>query len=286
MAEVARLLLYPIKSLDPMAVEQATLTAGGSFRHDRAYQLVDEQGQVINGKRTAQIHQIRTDWDPDGYQMTLTAPNAPLLQADLRLDREPVEAWFSSVLGQTVRLQENRIQGFPDDLLSPGPTVISTSTLEAVSAWFDGIPVDQMRLRLRMNIELGAISAFWEDTLFGSAGTVIHFRIGSVDLYGINPCARCIVPTRDPVTGEALKGFQRQFAAARRQTMPAWAEGSRFDHFYRLGVNTIVPAPEENAPEENAPEENAPEETNVIRVGDPVEIVGPAPLNPQSNSNS
>ena len=271
MAEVARLLLYPIKSLDPVAVEQATLTAAGSFRHDRAYRLVDEQGRVINGKRTAQIHQIRTDWDPDGYQLTLTAPNTPSLQADLRQDREHLEAWFSSFFGQTVRLEENRIQGFPDDLLSPGPTVISTSTLETVAAWFDGIPADQMRLRLRMNIELGATPAFWEDALFSSAGTTVHFRIGSVDLHGINPCARCIVPTRDPVTGEALKGFQRRFVEARRQTLPTWAEGSRFDHFYRLGVNITIPAHQEDP---------------VIRVGDPVEIVSPAELNSQSNSNS
>ncbi len=277
MAEVARLLLYPIKSLDPVAVEQATLTAAGSFRHDRAYQLVDEQGRVINGKRTAQIHQIRTRWDPDGYHLRLTAPNASPLQADLRQDSERLEAWFSSFFGQTVRLEENRIQGFPDDLRSPGPTVISTSTLETVATWFDGIPVDQMRLRMRINVELGATPAFWEDALFGSAGTALHFRIGSVDMYGINPCARCIVPTRDPVTGEALKGFQRQFAEARRQTLPDWVEGSRFDHFYRLGVNTTIPAREENPTQE---------ENTVIRVGDPVEIVGPAQLTPQSNSNS
>ena len=64
---------------------------------------------------------------------------------------------------------------------------------------------------------------------------------GAATLAGINPCQRCPVPPRDPDTGEILAGFQKRFSDRRRETLPAWAEASRFDHFYRFTVNTVAP---------------------------------------------
>ncbi len=32
--------------------------------------------------------------------------------------------------------------------------------------------------------------------------------------------------------------FQKVFIAKRQQTLPAWVASSRFNHFYRLSVNT------------------------------------------------
>ena len=46
------------------------------------------------------------------------------------------------------------------------------------------------------------------------------------------------MPTRNAETGEVIWGFSKTFAAERRATLPAWAEASRFNHFYRLAVNT------------------------------------------------
>ncbi len=264
MPRVARLRLYPIKSLDPVEVSQVTITAGGSLRQDRAYRLVDDQGRVINGKRTAQVHLIRAqfhaDFSADYQRVTLSSDQDPTPTLfDLSQDRSALQDWFSAYFGIRVYCQENREIGFPDDLASPGPTVISVATLQTTAAWFSGLSVDQMRDRLRMNIELEQVPAFWEDTLFGAAGKGVRFQIGSVELHGINPCARCIVPTRDPRTGQGLKGFQPHFTRQRRQTLPPEVNSSRFDHFYRLGLNTRIPPSQAH---------------KTIRVGDPVECTG------------
>lgn len=259
MPRIARLRLYPIKSLDPVEVSQVTITAGGSLQHDRAFRLVDDQGRVINGKRTAQVHRIRAKFSADCQQLILSSdqdPNPTLF--DLNQDRSALQDWFSAYFGMRVYCQENREIGFPDDLTSPGPTVISVATLQTTAAWFPDLCVDQMRGRLRMNLELEQVPAFWEDTLFGDPADRVRFLIGSVELYGINPCARCIVPTRDPFTGEQLKGFQRDFISQRRQTLPPEVDRSRFDHFYRLGLNTRIPPSQAH---------------KMIRVGDPVERI-------------
>jgi hypothetical protein len=46
------------------------------------------------------------------------------------------------------------------------------------------------------------------------------------------------VPSRSATTGEPIPGFARTFAERRGQGLPPWAATSRFDHFYRLAVNT------------------------------------------------
>ena len=85
----------------------------------------------------------------------------------------------------------------------------------------------------------------------------MEFRLGTVRLWGVNPCQRCAVPSRDSRSGEVWPGFARSFSSQRQATLPAWAERSRFDHYYRLAVNTRVP------PDQASP---------LLRVGDEVAI--------------
>ena len=145
----------------------------------------------------------------------------------------------------------------PDDTDSPGPTVISTAALAEVATWYPGLSEQDARRRFRANLEFGRCPAFWEDRLFGDEGGSVAFTIGDVRARGINPCRRCIVPTRDPDSGEARDGFQRTFVARRRETLPSWARRSRFDFFYRLSVNTCVDASQAG---------------KVLRTGDPVRM--------------
>ncbi len=101
-----------------------------------------------------------------------------------------------------------------------------------------------MRQRLRANIEIGGVPAFWEDQLFADADEIVQFKIGEVLFEGINPCQRCIVPTRNSRTGESYPNFQKLFSQKREETLPSWVNLSRFNHFYRLSVNTKIPASE------------------------------------------
>jgi hypothetical protein len=94
---------------------------------------------------------------------------------------------------------------------------------------------------------IGGVPAFWEDRLFASRDEVVAFELDgddgpSVRLEGVNPCQRCVVPSRDPETGAETPGFRETFMRRREATMPEWSGGDWFDHYFRLMVNTRVPA--------------------------------------------
>jgi hypothetical protein len=93
-------------------------------------------------------------------------------------------------------------------------------------------------------LEIGGVPAFWEDRLFEREDRLVRFQIGDVSFLGVNPCQRCIVPTRDALTGESYSDFQKIFIAKRKETLPSWVDRSRFNHFYRLSVNTQIPPSE------------------------------------------
>ena len=110
--------------------------------------------------------------------------------------------------------------------------------------WFEIEDAQRTHRRFRPNIEISSDTPFWEDRLFGDADAKVEFRIGDVTVYGVNPCQRCVVPSRDPLTGSVTLDFQSRFAKKREQTLPAWATKARFNHYYRLAVNTRIPASE------------------------------------------
>jgi uncharacterized protein len=130
--------------------------------------------------------------------------------------------------------------GFPDDVEASGATVVSVETLKAIAAWFPGTTLEEIRQRFRANLEIEDAPAFWEDQLMKEPGQLLPFRIGEVGFLGSHACSRCVVPTRNPWVGERDREFQKKFMAKRQETLPQWAVGDRFDHFYRLTLNTQV----------------------------------------------
>nr|WP_254714827.1 MOSC domain-containing protein [Natranaeroarchaeum aerophilus] len=126
----------------------------------------------------------------------------------------------------------------PDDTDASGPTVISRETLDAVAGWFDGIDATEMRRRLRPNIIIEAGEPFWEDQLYADRDSVVPFRLGDAELAGVNPCQRCVVPTRDPDTGAETEGFRERFVERREATLPEWVDRDWYDHYFRLMVCT------------------------------------------------
>ena len=265
--------LHPIKSLDPIFVPEARISPSGGLSLDRAWALYSVDGKWVNGKRTQAIHLIRATYSPDLREVTLSVPGdrreVPTRTFAFPEAHEEAAEWFSVFFDQQiiVRYSEN---GFPDDTIASGPTIVSTASLQSIAEWFGptpqglalrnegfpGITVDEARQRFRATLEINGVPAFWEDQLFGEdERSVVRFKIGEVNFEGSNPCARCPVPPRNPQTGEILEGFQKRFTQLRESTLPPWSPRPRFDHFYRLSTNTRV----------------APSETNkILRVGDPL----------------
>jgi uncharacterized protein YcbX len=226
---VARIDLHPVKGFDAVQVDRATVLPSGALAGDRRWAFVDARDRFVNGKQFPDTHRIRTRIDPDASTATFDDRHFRLA-GDVR----PLEDWLSERLGTAVRLLENPAAGYPDDTDSPGPTIVSTATLAAVAGWF-GLTVEQTRPRFRANIEIGGVPAFWEDGFYGGACAVGE---AGVELILVNPCARCVVPSRDARSGDALPGFQKRFAEQRRAALPAGVDPARFDHYYRLTVNT------------------------------------------------
>ncbi|MCW5317283.1 MOSC domain-containing protein [Nostoc sp. KVJ3] len=242
MPYLAKILLYPVKSLDGIEVENARVLPSGALEYDREFAIFDERGKFVNGKRHAKIHLLRAQFELFNRNILLQIPGGDSQQIfHLDEERQALETTLSDFFGFAVILKQNSLMGFPDDTNSLGPTVISTATLTEVASWFPNLSVGEMRRRMRANIEIGGVPAFWEDQLFTEQGNLLSFRVGDVDFLGVNPCQRCIVPTRDSYLGEAYPNFQKIFATQRQATLPNWVASSPFNHFYRLSVNTQLP---------------------------------------------
>ena len=228
-------------------VQQGTVLQGGGLQHDRKFAICDEQGRFVNGKRYPSVHQLRAAFDPSFENVSLQIQGKTQAQTfHLNDDRLNLEVWLSQYFGFKVKLLQNSSTGFPDDTDASGPTIISTATLTEVATWFPQLSLDEMRLRFRANLEIEAVPPFWEDQLFAEADSNVQFRVGAVSFEGVNPCQRCIVPTRDPLTGEVYPNFTQTFIEKRKETLPSWVPVSQFNHFYRLSVNTRLLQSESN----------------------------------------
>ncbi len=256
---LANIRLHPIKSLDPVTIPECRIGPSGGLALDRAWALYSVDGRWVNGKRTPAIHLIRASFSPDLRSVTLSVPDdrrhIPIRTFDFPAAYEDAAEWFSVFFEQQIILRYSP-EGFPDDTIASGPTIVSTASLQSVCEWFPGLTVDDVRLRFRTSLEIDGVPAFWEDRLFGeNERSVIRFRIGEVSFEGSNPCARCPVPPRDPFTGADLAGFQKRYTQLRQSTLPRWSPRDRFDHFYRLATNTRVASSES---------------AKLLRVGDPL----------------
>jgi uncharacterized protein YcbX len=241
---LSQILVYPIKSLDGVAVKEARMTSGGILECDRIYAILDESGKYVNAKRTPRIQLLRSEFSPSFEELSIWETGQTTRHHFSLLDPKPLNKWLSDFFGFTVLLSREETSGFPDDREAFGPTISSVASLETVAEWFPEMTVESARRRFRSNLEIDGVVPFWEDNLFGAKGELKSFRIGDVQFLGHNPCQRCVVPTRDPDRSDPIANFQKKFMELRKQNLPAWSNMDRFNHFYRFAINTSVPASE------------------------------------------
>jgi uncharacterized protein YcbX len=256
MAHVERLRVYPVKGLDGSEVETVRITDAGTVAGDREYAMCDPDADRIetgadmrtlayNGKQTGRIHDVRTAFDPDTGTLTVESKGSDERRVfDLSTDagRAGASEWFGGFIDDSVDLRRREPPAFVDRP-DAGPSVISTATLEEVASWFEGMTVEGARRRLRANVEVGGVPAFWEDRFVGddAPGFVVDGDDGEIGFEGAEPCARCVVPTRDPETGDPLPEFRERFVERREATVPEWANRDAFPHFYTVMLISRVP---------------------------------------------
>lgn len=255
---VSQIFIYPIKSLDRISCDRVKILKSGALEGDRTWGIFDQDDRIVNAKRNQKIHALRSEINLDTNTLSLRVQRTSK-SAKFNLIEQQVAVcnWLSSYFEFPVKLKQNYDLGFPDDTVSPGATIVSTATLEEVASWYSELDTNDVRLRFRANIEIAGVPPFWEDRLFTIAGQTVKFKLGKVEFMGVNPCQRCVVITRDPQTGKAYPGFKKTFINQRKATLPKWSERSRFNHFFRLAVNTKLSSTEAG---------------KIIRVGDKVVV--------------
>lgn len=163
---LAKIRLHPIKSLDPVDVNEARIGPNGGLELDRVWALYSVDGRWVNAKRTAAIQLIRAAYAPDITSVTLTVPgdrrNLPAMTFAFPQDTESAAEWFSMYFEQVIQVRHTR-EGFPDDGLAAGPTIVSTASLEAVCGWFPGMSLEEARRRFRTTLEIDAAGSLAND---------------------------------------------------------------------------------------------------------------------------
>jgi uncharacterized protein YcbX len=270
MAHIERLRRYPVKGLDRAEADSVRISGSGTVAGDREFAMCEPtadrietgeqmQTRAYNGKQTDRFHDLRTAFDPETRTLTVDPNTGGRREFNLSTGdgREAAGEWFSGFIGDDVEFRRHEPPAFVDRP-DAGPSVISTATLENVASWFESMSVEGARRRLRANVEVGGVPAFWEDRFVGerdapdsraesgtvgtdAPGFVVDGPDGEVRFEGVEPCARCVVPSRDPETGDPIPGFRERFIERRKATFPEWADRDAFPHFYTIMLISRVP---------------------------------------------
>ena len=262
---IKNITIYPVKSLDGVALQKAQIGNGGCLIHDREYAICDANGKFVNGKSNALVHLLRSKIDFE-HEIISFRHESDSVWNDFHLlhDKKNIEEFLSAFFGKPVMFLKNTEGEFLDVPVQSGATILSMESLEKVSGWFNNMNIDETRKRFRATIEINAAPAFWEDRLFFEEGTAVEFKIADTTLWGISPRARCIVPTRHPKSGAMIHAFQKSFATQRLATLPQWSTLNDYGHGYYLSVDCYIPPTEFG---------------KWIEVGDEMKIIGKKLLN-------
>lgn len=236
MAIVSKIMIYPIKSMDGLSVEKASVSRGGALVGDRAHYLQDHTGKIFNAKRSAKCHLIRSRFSEDLQKVCFSPQANPL---DLKDDLADINQQLSSILGESVWVKRAGEGGCPDDVDAPGLTLVSEATLSRVGHWFELSEVEVLR-RFRPNLVISGVEPFWEDQWLGEhEGDGGVLRINGVEFKALKACRRCVVPTRSSQDGSQTPEFVEIFKRRRTSELHSKALVERFKMSYRLCINTV-----------------------------------------------
>ncbi len=234
--KVTQLYIYPIKSLQEVAVEEAILTSRG-LQYDRRWMIVDDDGVFITRRKVPALARIQLDLTTDtirihhahdpGVEIPLQpeqgAPVRPVKIWDTVCSAmgtfEEANIWLSRQLSMKCQLVY-----MPDSTRRP---ILSPKVPEgSVVSFADGYPIlligqaslDDLNGRLphpvtmhrfRPNIVVQTDTPFEEDRWS-------NFQIGAHSLTGVKPCSRCIMVNVDPRSGTVSKEPLRTLSSFRK----------------------------------------------------------------------
>ncbi|KPB82784.1 MOSC domain protein [Pseudomonas syringae pv. maculicola] len=224
MLRLSSLYRFPLKSCKAETLQRASFDQLG-LAGDRRWMLVDESnGRFFTQRALSHMSQLTVLWNASGG-VTLSAPGFEPLDVAVPLDIESnlrgvtvwrdslqvpdagdvAAEWVSRFIGKPTRmvyLPAERARWLPGGYQTINDRVsfadgfplllIGQGSLDDLSFRL-GRPLEM--LRFRPNLVVEGAEAFAEDGWK-------RIRIGDIEFQLLKPCARCILTTVDPATGE------------------------------------------------------------------------------------
>lgn len=214
--------IYPVKSCAGIDVETSAVETRG-LAHDRRYMLVDVNDRFVTQREHARMALIRVERDGSG--MSLSAPGRGTLRIDdaerfqeqsrVRIWRGVSDAavapahindWFAGYMGfacRLVRMGAEHHRAVPHE----------SAQFEDEVSFADGAPLLLVsvsslrdlngRLEKPARIEQFRPNLIVDDERPFAEDDWTRVRIGSAELDVAWPCARCVMITNDPTSGQA-----------------------------------------------------------------------------------
>lgn len=241
---VSALFLHPVKSLRAVAVQEAEVDDLGLVG-DRRFLVTDPAGNFLTQRSHPRMARIDALLDAgvltlrsEGFGQTRVgcAPDPAAAERTVRVWKseglraedcgEEPAAWLEDVLEvacRLVRIGPAFHRPVRPDRARPGDRVsfadaypflvTSEASLEDLNrrlraAGAAAVPMT----RFRPNLVLEGCDPYAEDTWH-------HIRIGSLVFRAGGPCARCVITTTDPLTGERFAEPLRTLASYRRDPL-------------------------------------------------------------------
>lgn len=223
MIAVRTLTTTPVKGMALQHPGRIELNPNG-VAENRSYYLIDDSGEMVNGKREGSLVMVRAEHAPGVGRLTLRLPDGTVVSGDASSGTEQVETSFygrpvagrvlegpwsaalSDYVGRPVRLVATVRPGDAVDVHSV--TVVSSASLEALRAGAGVSDIDGRRFR--MLIEVDGCEAFAEESWIGRT-----IRIGTAAVRIEGPVPRCVVVTRNPDDGVVDLPVLRMLAVQR-----------------------------------------------------------------------
>lgn len=224
---ITALYIYPIKSLAGIEVPKAKVESRG-FQHDRRFMLVDENNQFITQRNHAKMALLQPELtateiivrhkaeDINPLKISLDEPNTSPEMVTIWDDTCPAkpvsskaDEWFSTVLGmkcrlmymhdESIRQADQRYAIKETDKVSFADgypyLMISEESLAQLNEKLDE-PIDMRRFRPSIVFKGG--KPHEEDE-------IRKVFCNGIEMYGVKPCARCVMTTVNPDTSEKGK---------------------------------------------------------------------------------
>ncbi len=267
MAFVSGLCIYPIKSCRGIAVSAINLHPHYGIIHDRAWMLVDAEGDCLTQRTFPRMALI--DAHVDGPNLIVRAPGMSTADIDyvawtemgrlrnVRVHGQPVQGidygdgvatWFSTFLRTPCRLI-----GKPRGLVRSAPQgegwlayadaypllVISEASLDDLNGRLsEPVPWN----RFRPNVMISGVPAYAEDAWQ-------EIVVGELPFFGQSRCTRCVIVTTNQETGD------RQARGEPLRTLTAYRRAPELGNKPVFGRNFTHAS------------------TGIIRLGDQIKIV-------------